>query len=238
MNNHIIITVCSDELCRTLSSMSYVCIKAEPNALSIVHNAAIYAPCAVAADMSRISAEEISRAADMLCVDNIHPKWITIGDRNNELMHSKNVICMPEAPDREQLAVILNGALDKSHHGSSNERELEGMVTEIIRKIGIPANIKGYRYLRNAILLAAKDSTILDSITKRLYPEIADLNNTTPSRVERAIRHAISSAWERGDGDCAYIEKTLRCRLNFMGDKPTNSELIALISDSLKLRYV
>ena len=120
------------------------------------------------------------------------------------------------------------------HIPERNDR-IEPVVTEIIQRIGIPANIKGYRYLRNAVMLALEDMTILDSITKELYPEVAKNNGTTPTRVERAIRHAITSAWDRGDGDVAFIENKLHCKIDFHGAKPTNSELIALISDCLRL---
>lgn len=126
-------------------------------------------------------------------------------------------------------------ALPWGGHIPERTDSMEPVVTEIIQRIGIPANIKGYRYLRNAVMLAVEDMTILDSITKELYPAVARSNGTTPTRVERAIRHAISSAWDRGDGDVAYIEDKLHCKIDFHGSKPTNSELIALISDCLRL---
>ncbi|MGN0641538.1 MAG: sporulation initiation factor Spo0A C-terminal domain-containing protein [Huintestinicola sp.] len=113
--------------------------------------------------------------------------------------------------------------------------DVERTVTEVIQKIGIPANVKGYRYLRNAVMLALDDMSILDSVTKQLYPTVAMNNRTTPTRVERAIRHAITTAWDRGDGDVEFIEKRLGCKINFSGMRPTNSELIALISDCLRL---
>lgn len=126
-------------------------------------------------------------------------------------------------------------ALTWGGHIPERNDSIEPVVTEIIQRIGIPANIKGYRYLRNAVMLALEDMTILDSITKELYPEVAKNNGTTPTRVERAIRHAITSAWDRGDGDVAFIENKLHCKIDFHGAKPTNSELIALISDCLRL---
>lgn len=126
-------------------------------------------------------------------------------------------------------------ALPWGGHIPEKKDSIEPVVTEIIQRIGIPANIKGYRYLRNAVMLALEDMTILDSITKELYPEVAKNNGTTPTRVERAIRHAITSAWDRGDGDVAFIENKLHCKIDFHGAKPTNSELIALISDCLRL---
>ena len=112
--------------------------------------------------------------------------------------------------------------------------ELELMVTEIIHQIGVPAHIKGYHYLREAIILSVKNSDIITSVTKLLYPTVAKTYNTTSSRVERAIRHAIEVAWDRGDIDVlnSYFGYTIQ---NDRG-KPTNSEFIAMISDKLRLR--
>ena len=112
--------------------------------------------------------------------------------------------------------------------------ELELMVTEIIHQIGVPAHIKGYHYLREAIILSVKNSEIINSVTKLLYPTVAKNHGTTSSRVERAIRHAIEVAWDRGDIDVlnSYFGYTIQ---NDRG-KPTNSEFIAMISDNLRLR--
>lgn len=112
--------------------------------------------------------------------------------------------------------------------------ELELMVTEIIHQIGVPAHIKGYHYLREAIILSVKNSEIINSVTKLLYPTVAKHHGTTSSRVERAIRHAIEVALDRGDIDVlnSYFGYTIQ---NDRG-KPTNSEFIAMISDKLRLR--
>jgi two-component system response regulator (stage 0 sporulation protein A) len=115
-----------------------------------------------------------------------------------------------------------------------HQNELEIMVTDIIHQIGVPAHIKGYQYLRESIILAINDKNIINSITKLLYPTVAKMNNTTPSRVERAIRHAIEVAWDRGDVDVlnSYFGYTIH---NGRG-KPTNSEFIAMIADKLRLK--
>ncbi len=112
--------------------------------------------------------------------------------------------------------------------------ELELMVTEIIHQIGVPAHIKGYHYLREAIILSVKNADIINSVTKLLYPTVAKNHGTTSSRVERAIRHAIEVAWDRGDIDVlnSYFGYTIQ---NDRG-KPTNSEFIAMISDKLRLK--
>lgn len=112
--------------------------------------------------------------------------------------------------------------------------DLETQVTQIIHQIGVPAHIKGYQYLRTAILMTISDSEIINSVTKILYPSVAKKYATTTSRVERAIRHAIEVAWDRGDVDTlnSYFGYTIQ---NNRG-KPTNSEFIAMIADNLRLK--
>lgn len=111
--------------------------------------------------------------------------------------------------------------------------ELEMMVTDIIHQIGVPAHIKGYQYLRYAIVTAVIEPEIINAVTKQLYPRVADKFITTPSRVERAIRHAIEVAWDRGDVDVlnSYFGYTIH---NSRG-KPTNSEFVAMIADKLRI---
>ena len=114
------------------------------------------------------------------------------------------------------------------------ERDLEGVVTEFIHEVGVPAHIKGYQYLRDAIIMTVNDSEMLGAITKILYPEIAKKHKTTSSRVERAIRHAIEVAWSRGKLET--IEEMFGYTINSGKGKPTNSEFIALISDKIRLQ--
>ncbi len=115
------------------------------------------------------------------------------------------------------------------------ERNLETDVTNIIHEIGVPAHIKGYQYLREAIMMSVNDIEMLNSITKILYPTIAKQFQTTPSRVERAIRHAIEVAWSRGKMDT--IDDLFGYTINNGKGKPTNSEFIALIADKIRLEY-
>lgn len=115
------------------------------------------------------------------------------------------------------------------------ERHLEADVTNIIHEIGVPAHIKGYQYLRDAIMMSVRDNEMLNSITKLLYPEIAKKHKTTPSRVERAIRHAIEVAWSRGKMDT--IDELFGYTVNNGKGKPTNSEFVALIADKIRLEY-
>ena len=112
--------------------------------------------------------------------------------------------------------------------------QLKVQVTEILHQIGVPAHIKGYHYLRDAIIMAIEDPEIINAVTKQLYPSVAKHYATTSSRVERAIRHAIEVAWDRGDVDVltSYFGYTIH---NTRG-KPTNSEFIAMISDKLSLQ--
>ena len=111
---------------------------------------------------------------------------------------------------------------------------IEAMVTSIIHEIGVPAHIKGYQYLREAIIIAVNDMDVINAITKVLYPQVAKTFQTTPSRVERAIRHAIEVAWDRGDLDT--LQRFFGYTVSNTKGKPTNSEFIALIADKLQLQ--
>ena len=115
------------------------------------------------------------------------------------------------------------------------EKNLETDVTNIIHEIGVPAHIKGYQYLRDAIIMSVDNREVINSITKVLYPTIAKMNKTTPSRVERAIRHAIAVAWSRGKMDT--IDELFGYTIHTGKGKPTNSEFIALIADKIRLEY-
>lgn len=117
----------------------------------------------------------------------------------------------------------------------SLEHNLESDVTNIIHEIGVPAHIKGYQYLRDAIMMSVNDGEMLNSITKLLYPSIAKQHKTTPSRVERAIRHAIEVAWSRGKMDT--IDELFGYTVSNGKGKPTNSEFVALIADKIRLEY-
>lgn len=114
-----------------------------------------------------------------------------------------------------------------------DEEHLEALVTNVIHEVGVPAHIKGYQYLREAIMMVVNDIDIINQITKQLYPEIAEKYKTTPSRVERAIRHAIEVAWGRGQTDT--VESIFGYTVSAAKGKPTNSEFIAMIADKLRL---
>ncbi len=124
---------------------------------------------------------------------------------------------------------------ENKNMGVNKKVNLEADVTNVIHEIGVPAHIKGYQYLRDAIMMSVNDSEVLNSITKVLYPTIAKKHKTTPSRVERAIRHAIEVAWSRGKMDT--IDELFGYTVSYGKGKPTNSEFVALIADKIRLEY-
>lgn len=125
--------------------------------------------------------------------------------------------------------------LEEKKQEQDKDYQLEIIVTNIIHEIGVPAHIKGYQYLRDSIIMSVNNMDILNSITKQLYPAIAKMHETTPSRVERAIRHAIEVAWNRGKMDT--INELFGYGIQAGKGKPTNSEFIALIADKIRLEY-
>ena len=116
---------------------------------------------------------------------------------------------------------------------TTNITDLEYEVSEILHTMGVPAHIKGYGFLRQSIIMVINDPEVISLVTKRLYPDIAKMNNTTASRVERAIRHAIEVAWDRGNVE--IMNDYFGYTINNMRGKPTNSEFIAMISDRMRL---
>ena len=133
----------------------------------------------------------------------------------------------------EHLQRLLKKRGSSPEQGDNSQSDIETQVTKIIHQIGVPAHIKGYQYLRTAIMMTVSDSDVINSVTKVLYPSVAKYYKTTSSRVERAIRHAIEVAWDRGDVDTlnSYFGYTIQTSRG----KPTNSEFIAMIADNLRL---
>ena len=132
------------------------------------------------------------------------------------------------------LAIAFNTLIPSCLDSIRSKTSIESLVTGIIHEIGVPAHIKGYQYLREAIIIAVNDMDVINAITKVLYPQVAKTFQTTPSRVERAIRHAIEVAWDRGDLDT--LQRFFGYTVSNTKGKPTNSELIALIADKLQLQ--
>lgn len=141
-----------------------------------------------------------------------------IGTDNETIIINKNSYIKIPKPN------VING---------NTGGNLEARITNVIHEIGVPAHIKGYSYLREAILMVIEDMELLSGVTKELYPNIAKKYNTTPSRVERAIRHAIEVAWSRGRVES--IEKIFGYTINTDRGKPTNSEFIAMVADKIRL---
>ncbi len=173
------------------------------------------------------------------------PAFIMLSSFNNQALfeeccQSGAAYCMLKPVDWNVLAErIEKCALTGKRRGpatppKTESADLEAQVTKIIHQIGVPAHIKGYQYLRTAIIMTVNNTDYINSVTKMLYPAVAKEYATTSSRVERAIRHAIEVAWDRGDVDVlnsffGYTVQTSR-------GKPTNSEFIAMISDNLRLK--
>lgn len=168
---------------------------------------------------------------------------MTLLGNHNVLLEANNAgasMCMIKPVNAESLAHHIENLLPLSFSLAPQSEDyaandLEAQVTKIIHQIGVPAHIKGYQYLRTAILLTVNDSEIINSVTKILYPTVAKKYQTTTSRVERAIRHAIEVAWDRGDVEVlnSYFGYTIQINRG----KPTNSEFIAMIADNLRLKY-
>lgn len=147
---------------------------------------------------------------------------------DNDMVLSR-VKAMKNSYDAGGARSSLNQNVNKGDY-----ENLENDVTDMIHEVGVPAHIKGYQYLRDAILMVIREPEMLNSITKILYPTIAKRNQTTPSRVERAIRHAIEVAWSRGNMD--VINALFSYTVSTGKGKPTNSEFIALIADKIRLQ--
>lgn len=171
-----------------------------------------------------------------------HPYFFVYSVVNNQQLLSnigqnERTVCMTKPIDYAALDAkieeIYSGQVKPVRRQTLRERDLETQVTNVIHQIGVPAHIKGYQYIRSAIMMVIEDSSIINAVTKVLYPSVAKEYGTTASRVERAIRHAIEVAWDRGDIETlnSYFGYTIQ---NSRG-KPTNSEFIAMIADNLRL---
>lgn len=194
--------------------------------------------------MSKIDCISVIKSTKALNMkDGEYPSFIVLSAVNNQTMLLEATeagadFCVIKPIDYVNLCEKIRRLCKNSNSISSvskpqNFSDLETQVTKVIHQIGVPAHIKGYQYLRTAIMMAIKDTDIINSVTKILYPTVAKKYSTTSSRVERAIRHAIEVAWDRGDIDVlnSYFGYTIQ---NNRG-KPTNSEFIAMIADNLRL---
>ncbi|NLL52994.1 MAG: sporulation transcription factor Spo0A [Peptococcaceae bacterium] len=154
----------------------------------------------------------------------------TLGKRIRQLAGASEITPMVASP---QIVVENQTEITNKKSGLQGTRDTDVEVTKMIQQMGVPAHVKGYQYLRDAIVSVIKDVSLLGAVTKELYPMIAKKYNTTPSRVERAIRHAIELAWDRGNID--FMNKFFGYTINVDRGKPTNSEFIAMVADKLRI---
>ncbi|NLY78224.1 MAG: sporulation transcription factor Spo0A [Tissierellia bacterium] len=178
-----------------------------------------------AVGQDKITQKAINLGADYYIVKPFDFK--TFIKRLKQIIGTEGEKGSKESKEYIQIAEVVNTT------SSDSTKSLEAKITNIIHEIGVPAHIKGYLYLREAILMVIQNIDLLGAVTKELYPGIASKYNTTPSRVERAIRHAIEVAWTRGKIDT--IDKIFGYTVNNNKGKPTNSEFIAMVADKLRL---
>ena len=177
-------------------------------------------------------------------VAHTHPaSFIYLGDSHNEnilreVCRLGNALCLIRPYDTTKLcdAVFSFASEVKMSQRKPSEETLEAQISRILHTIGIPAHIKGYAYLRSAIIMTVEDPDIINYVTKSLYPSVAKSHHTTTSRVERAIRHAIEIAWDRGDVET--LNSFFGYTISRQRGKPTNSEFIAMIADKLRMGVI
>ena len=180
--------------------------------------------------LSAVGQDKITQKAITLGAEYYVVKPFDIELLIRRIREIKNFIPMPNNN------FISRENTQKPYIEISNQKgneNLEALVTNMIHEVGVPAHIKGYQYLREAIMMVVNDIDVINQITKSLYPQIAQKFNTTPSRVERAIRHAIEVAWGRGEP--SIMENIFGYTISAAKGKPTNSEFIAMIADKLRL---
>ncbi len=228
--------------CKTLlSENSFEIHSASQNGLELLESIIKIKPDAVLAGafMPQMDLAGIIEHAKEKLGENI-PLFLATLPYDNGILEKELVscgvsYCFIKPLDPSVLAERIKSlcmSINKNTSGKTSSN-LEIVITDIIHQIGVPAHIKGYHYLREAIIMAVNDIEIMNSVTKCLYPSVAKKHGTTSSRVERAIRHAIEVAWDRGDVDVlnSYFGYTIHSSKG----KPTNSEFIALIADKLRV---
>lgn len=233
----------SKKMASALSSKGYSVTECESDGSAVFNGIRSGQPDIVICDalMPAADALEVMHRTDIGCEKK--PFFVVTSPYRNvyvekNVMSRKNAYVLIKPFEIETLLSFIEHITPSSvsdFEDDADQAHMEVVVTDIIHTIGIPAHIKGYHYLREAIMLSINDSEMLESVTKLLYPTIARKFDTSPSRVERAIRHAIETAWDRGDVD--VLTKMFGYTINGGKGKPTNSEFIALITDNLRLRF-
>ena len=176
--------------------------------------------------ISRVK-EQLINVPEFIVASNIKNSFI-----ERQVLANGAAYFLSEPLELSELASIVKSVCRKAVSSACTDMEI--MVTDVIQKIGVPAHIKGYHYLRTAIISSINNSQLMESVTKQLYPCVAQKYSTTSSRVERAIRHAIEIAWDRGNSD--VISSFFGYSVNSFRGRPTNSEFIALITDKIRLK--
>lgn len=195
------------------------------------------APDVVITDLTFEDSDAIVLMKEIRSAVKDQPAFIVLSDVYNSFIERQVIengaaYYLAKPYDTDELEKIVRGVAHKKISKQCSDIEL--VVTDVIRSLGVPAHIKGYHYLRCAILNSIKDHTLMECVTKQLYPFVAQQYNTTSSRVERAIRHAIEIAWDRGNSK--EISNYFGYRSDYYRCRPTNSEFIALITDKLRLQ--
>ena len=215
--------------------------------LTVIEEINNYTPDVVIMDFFMPKVDAIGVIKSVNANKTALPKFIILSSFNNPILERESLLSgasyfiLKPFNIRTLAENIIN--ISKENEGFTkptlmvnklSQHNIEYKVTEILHQIGVPAHIKGYHYLRESIVMSVENPDIINAVTKQLYPSVAKKFSTTPSRVERAIRHAIEVAWDRGDVDIlnSYFGYTIH---NSRG-KPTNSEFIAMISDKLRLQ--
>ena len=195
--------------------------------------------------LPKLDCIQVMRGVRSMGLGEAAPSFIVLSIANNQNMFYEATeagaeYCMLKPLDynclSERIMRLMAKRSDRLIHKTPAPtvgNDMESQVTKVIHQIGVPAHIKGYQYLREAIMMVVNNIDIINQITKQLYPEIAFKYHTTPSRVERAIRHAIEVAWGRGQAET--VENIFGYTISAAKGKPTNSEFIAMIADKLRL---
>lgn len=217
----------------------------EKNGTKLVEEILRISPNAVIMDLFMPNVDAIGVMKSVKEKSNFEPVFVILSNFDNTVLEKEVMMSGaayfalkpfdPKSLSERILSIISDSKnLSLIKEKSSDDLSIECKVTDILHQIGVPAHIKGYHYLRESIIMAVSNPDIINAVTKQLYPSVAKHFNTTSSRVERAIRHAIEVAWDRGDVEIlnSYFGYTIH---NSRG-KPTNSEFIAMISDRLRLQ--
>ncbi|EWM54262.1 sporulation transcription factor Spo0A [Ruminococcus flavefaciens] len=221
----------------TLRECGFIAYTRRKNGKAILDSILKDSPDVVLLDLTLPDTDAISLIERARASSGNVPAFIVVSDINNSFIERQVIengasYFLSRPYEVGAIASIIKSVCKRSPDRSCTDTEI--IVTDIIRRLGVPAHIKGYHYLRTAILSAIDNQKLMDCVTKLLYPRVAQKYDTTSSRVERAIRHAIEIAWDRGNAE--MINDFFGYNVDSYRGRPTNSEFIALISDRIRLQ--